>query len=346
MYSDKLIGKPNALKQVNLSIIRRIIREKGSVTRAEIVDATKISVTTVRTLLTGMQNNDEIIEVGYDDSIGGRKAVRYKLNKNRFFGIALCLGNETVRYLTVNICGEIHESGSFPVEGDMIESVCAFLDNLITRVEIRSIGLGVPGVVRGLCYERKNDQGELINYNIGEIIHDRYGLPMILENDLNAITLGFGCCYLNSFPTENWETTNMAYLHFDKDCLSAGFLSQGRILRGWNNFVGELGLFPVDDCNTLDQTLSLPLSDSQFSSIVSKIIGGICCILNPQFIALGGQAFRKDCLPLINECFSNTLPTQMTAEILYAEDKWHDYFEGMAYLTAEQIFSDVRLITD
>lgn len=343
---DNVMGKPNALKQVNLSMVRRAILEKGSATRAEIVEATKISVTTVRTLLTELQNSNELLEIGFDDSIGGRKATRYELNRERFFGVALCLDGKNVRYLTVNIFGEICKTGMFPVGDNTISAVCCFLDDLCGKTEIRSIGIGVPGVVSGMGYERKNEQGELEYYPIGEVISSRYEVPVVLENDLNAITFGFGRCYLKSFPKERCEDVNMAYIHFDADCLSAGFLSGGKILRGWNNFVGELGLYPMERDKTLDEVLTCPIDDAGYAGIVAKLISGICCVLNPEFVALGGTAFRKDCLPLITERFYSSLPKKMSAEIVYAGDKWHDYFEGMAHLTAEQIFADVRLIKE
>lgn len=341
---DAVMGKPNVLKQVNLSMIRKAILENGTATRAEIVAATNISVTTVRTLLTELQNAGEVMPVGRDNSTGGRTATRYELNKERFFGVSLCLDGENVRYLTVNICGEICETGMFAVGGDTQAAICRFLDTLCEKTEIRSIGIGVPGIVNGMGYERKNLQCELEHFPIGEVIRSRYGVPVVLENDLNAIALGFGRCYLKSFPKEHCENVNMAYIHFDNDCISAGFLSNGKVLRGWNNFVGELGLFPVEDNQTLDDVLASPIDDAAYAKLVARLIAGICCVLNPKYIALGGIAFRKNALPLITECFYGTLPPKMSPEILYADDKWHDYFEGMAYLTAGHIFADVRLV--
>lgn len=346
MMRDNVMGKPNALKQVNLSMVRRAILEKGSATRAEIVEATKISVTTVRTLLTELQSDNELVEVGFDDSIGGRKATRYKLNEGRFFGVVLCLDGECVRYLTVNICGEICDTGVFATGGDPSAAICRFLDALCANTEVRSIGLGVPGIVSGMGYECKNAQGELEHYPIGEVLGSRYGVPVVLENDLNAIALGFGRCYLKLFPKERCEDVNMAYIRFDTGCLSAGFLSGGRILRGWNNFVGELGWFQLEDDKSLDDVLNSSVDDAAYANLVAKLIAGICCILNPEYVALGGTVFRKDALGLITERFSEMLPPKMSAEILYAEDKWHDYFEGMAHLTAEQIFADVRLVKE
>lgn len=342
---NKISGKPQALKQVNLSAVRRAIRENTSATRAEIVEATQISVTTVRTLLTEMMSNGEIMEVGYDESIGGRRAVRYELKKDRISAVALCLDSENIRYAILNYYGECLESGSLQTQGNQEGAVCAFLDDLGTRAEIKSIGLGVPGIVNGLSYERKNTLGELECFSLGETLYERYGIPVIMENDLNAITLGFGRCYLKEFPGEKCENLHMAYIHFAKDCISAGFLANGRILRGWKNFVGELGCFPSERFGTLDDLLASPLPQGEYARIVAKMIAGICCILNPQFIALGGEGFRTECLPYIVECCSGTLPAEMSAEIIFAEDKWHDYMEGMAYLTSEQIFENMRLVT-
>lgn len=346
MIQDKVTGKPNALKQVNRSMIRRAILERGSATRGEIATATNISVTTVRTLLTELEKEGEVIATGLDESIGGRKATRYTLNEKRFFGVSLCLDGEEIRYVTVDIFGEICETGAFPVQGDVDEAICRFLDELCMKTELRSIGLGVPGVVDGMGYQRKNSQGEIEYYPVGQVLKERYQVPVILENDLNAIALGFGRCYLKQFPEECCEDVNMAYIYFEPDCVSAGFLSGGRILRGWNHSVGELGLFPVQEGNTLDEILAMPIDDRAYANLVAKLIAGICCVLNPQYVALGGFAFRKACLPLIAASFDGMLPPKMSAEILYAEDKWHDYFEGMAYLTAEQIFADVRLVKE
>lgn len=342
---NKLLGKPGILKQVNLSLIRKAVKESGSATRAEIVNATGISVTTVRALLGEMLENGEIAANSYDQSSGGRKAVRYQLQKNKFLGAVFCLDGAQVRYCVVNICGEICESGSFAAK-EPAAAICAFLDDMTAQKDIRSIGIGVPGIVHGLRYQRQNASGALERFAIGEVIREKYGVPVLLENDLNAITLGFGRCYLKQYPEEHCENLHMAYLHFEATCVSAGFLVNGHVLRGWNNFVGELGLFPLKGDKTLDDLLSLPLPDRDYADLVSKLIAGICCVLNPQYIAVGGAAFRRHCLPFITEAFNSVLPDEMSAEILYGGDVWQDYMEGMAYLTAEQIFTELKLVQE
>lgn len=49
--------------------------------------------------------------------------------------------------------------------------------------------------------------------------------PVVLENDVNAAAIGFARCYETEFPGEDPAETNMAYLHFDRGCVSAGFVA-------------------------------------------------------------------------------------------------------------------------
>lgn len=338
------IGKPQALKEVNLSILRKIIREKGTATRAELVLQSDLSTTTVRSLLLEMITNGEVTQTGHDESQGGRRAVRYALSKERFWGLAFCLGGDWVEYYLLDICGVILQSSGFSTDDDAEKAICDFLDQWTGPVS--AIGIGVPGIAKGLTYQRKNAEGQLETYPIGETIERRYGIPVVLENDLNAITMGFGCCYLAEFPEEKCENVNMAYLHFGRDCLSAGFLCGGRLLRGWNHFVGELGLFPVNGSQTLDEAIASMPPEEEYCRIVSKLLAGICCVLNPQYIAVGGESFRTACLARIAEELAEALPPEMAAEIIYAKDPSHDYATGMAYLTAEKFFSDVRLVEE
>ena len=57
---DTLTARPRLLKQANLSLIRRVIKNRGTATRAEIAGETQISSTTVRSLLAEMLENGEI----------------------------------------------------------------------------------------------------------------------------------------------------------------------------------------------------------------------------------------------------------------------------------------------
>lgn len=345
---DALTAKPNLLKQANLSLIRKVIRTKGTVTRAEIADEVKTSSTTIRSLLAEMQRNGEIESIGYDESSGGRKAERYRFKPDRYHCVAFCITDNQMHGLLVNICGEIIEVKNLEVSNrNYLKAIIAYLDDIVSKREIKSIGLGVPGIVEGGSFLKKYRYvDELCRVEIGDIVAQRYGIPVIMENDLNATAIGFGRCYQKEYPCEDPENTNMAYIHFECGCISAGFIAGGRIIRGCKQFAGELGLIPAGNDELLDDRLAQASDDKQFIQLVVQVIGWICGILNPQYVALGGPEVRKDCIGPIADGLFALLPKNMFAEILYAPDVWNDYHEGMAHLTAGKMFDEVHFIKE
>lgn len=345
---DTLTARPRLLKQANLSQIRRVIKRGGTSTRAEIAGETQISSTTVRSLLAEMMENGEIESIGHDKSSGGRKAERYRFKPDKYYGAAICISGSDMHGLLVGICGEILETVRLEFTGSDYEpAICAFLDELMARKDIKSIGIGVPGIVEGGAFwQGTGGSDELCRYDLGDRLAERYHIPVVMENDLNATAIGFGRCYAKEFPRESPERANMAYLHLEKTCVSAGFIVGGRIVRGFRNFAGELGLIPMEDGRILDEWLMSALDDKDYTDLMIRIISWICGILNPQYVVLGGPDLRTDCIGPISDGFSALLPKHMTAEILYSADMWHDYHDGMASLTAGKIFDDVQFIKE
>lgn len=346
MDTNRLAAEPRLLKQANLSLMRRIMKTRDTVTRAELAEETQISPTTVRLLMREMLQDGELESVGYDPSSGGRKAERYRFRADRYCGAAVCMiGNEAYGLLT-DACGSVLESRQLETEDVTLRAaVFSYLDAQTHNKEIRVIGLGVPGIVEGGGYWQDSDFGdEMHKYELGDLIAERYGVPVVLENDVNAIILGFGRCYHHQYPLEGEENTNMAYLHLEKGCVSAGFIAGGKIIRGCGNFAGELGLLPMEDGRTLSEQVGDARKEQEYIRIVTQIAVWICGILNPRYIALGGPGLRKECVGEVGVGLSALLPKPMAADILYVPDVWRDYCEGMALLTAEKMFDEVRLV--
>lgn len=340
---DPINARPELLKQMNLARIRRVLRDRGTATRAEIVEATHISFTTVRALLAELLERGELEVAGQDESSGGRKAQRYHFRPDCCYGAAICISGLEMYGLLVNICGEVVQKQRLDGRGgDFEPAIIEFLDELTKSHALRAIGIGVPGVVEGGCYWKKDTSNELYKVDLGEKITKRYGIPVLLENDLNATAIGFGRCYVREFPEERTENTNMAYIHFEKGCISAGFISGGQIVRGHHNFAGELGLIPMDNGQLMDEALAFTMDDRSYTNRIIHMICWICAILNPQYVALGGSDLRSDCVGPIGDGLSALLPDRMNTEILYAPDVWHDYFDGMAWLTAEAMFEKTQ----
>lgn len=343
----QIAAKPTILKQVNLAHIRKELAHRETATRGELAQATGISSTTVRALLEEMVEQGEVEPLGCDASSGGRKARRYALRCDRVFGVAFCAMKERVDALLVNLRGEIVEQTELTVPGGVYEpAILAFLDKLVKTRDIRMIGLGLPGIVEEGGYWQMDSLGEELCWvEIGDRLRERYAVPVVLENDINATTVGCGRCYVHTFPEECAEDVNLAYLHVEDGCISAGFLSGGHLVRGYRRFAGELGLVPVAEGVTLDSMVRRQTDAAGRNRWMVQALCWVCAVLNPEYIALGGPALDRESISTLGDQLFSLLPDNMYAQLLYAPDLWDDYRRGMAHLTVAGIWDSVRLVS-
>lgn len=338
-----IAAKPQTLKQLNLSAIRRTLKRKGSATKAEIAACVHTSTTTVRSLLAEMYENGEIESIGCGESSGGRRAQRYRLHPEKYYGVAFILTETTIRYSVVNLYGEVVEDGCYPTPAGALEPfLLDFLEEKMQHREIRSVCVGVPGIAERDGYIRKTQDDVLEKTFLGEGIRSKYRIPVLLENDINAIAIGAGLSHAN-MSSEASLAPHLAFIYFAPDCISAGFLADGKPIRGWRNFAGELGFFPAGNGQTLCEKLRAQSDLQQYADAAAVLVAQIGCMVNPQYVILGGPSFQKEAMEAIRNRLRDLLPEKLIPSLRYSEDTWGEYRAGMAHLCAEQIFCGIEI---
>jgi len=109
-----------------------------------------------------------------------------------------------------------------------------------------TVGVGMPGLVdtgRGAVKHAVNLGVDGDWLPVADLLSGRIGVPVVVENDVNAATLGA--------VTLSGED-DLVYLSIGTG-LAAGLVLQGRLRRGDHGAAGEIGHVPVDPSGSLCQ---------------------------------------------------------------------------------------------
>jgi predicted NBD/HSP70 family sugar kinase len=163
--------------------------------------------------------------------------------------VGIDIGGTTIDAIIVDRLGSIVARTSVPtrVGEDFVILDCVDIVHALlaatptTRREIERIGIGVPGVVdHELGLVRNAVNVGLLKVALADRISSELDIPVSIDNDVNAATLGAVDVYTPS------PHGSLAFLNVGTG-LSGGFFSGGRLLRGHRGLVGELGHLPAHD---------------------------------------------------------------------------------------------------
>lgn len=160
--------------------------------------------------------------------------------------IGMDIGGSKIAAVVLDDAGRVEESLTVPT-GFGAERVLVAATGLVSELAARtgrtvadfgSIGVGVPGQVdrgRGLLRHAYNIGIEELA--LGGLLQERVGIPVSIDNDVTAAAIG-------AAHLMRLEGT-IAYLNLGTG-LAAGYVVDGRPLRGATGVAGEIGHLPID----------------------------------------------------------------------------------------------------
>ena len=165
--------------------------------------------------------------------------------------IGVDVGGTTVAAGLVDSDGRVLEHHQGPTHargpGTALETIGELLDRVRERarargVTVTGVGLGVPGIIdveRGAVGVDIHYAPELARAPLGAMLRDRLGLPVFVDNDVNALALA------------EWTwgagrgARSLVMLALGTG-VGGGIIVDGRLHRGHAGFGGELGHVPID----------------------------------------------------------------------------------------------------
>ena len=236
------------IKKLNEKRILNLIKERGPISRNELARQSKISKVAISEIVNRLDHAGYILEVGKGKSTkkGGKRPILLKLNPEAGYVFGIEVKRSITTIALANIESKIkdltrveyHAGASID---EALSKIFSGIDLLIERNNINrqklvSIGIGIPGIVN---YQKGELQfaDTLEGWTKSPLVarfSDYFKVPIILENDVNTITLGEKL--LGAGKGKN----NLACLLIGEG-IGAGIIMGGQLIRGSSGNAGEIG---------------------------------------------------------------------------------------------------------
>lgn len=318
-------GNALLMREVNTNLVRTSLKTRKQATRQQIAEETGLSTVTVATIIQQLIETNEIFQIGPIPSNGGRPAYQFRFNENFAHVLALFTheqdGKDLLHIRIANLYGEVVQAQDVALENIHIASFEPWIDACLQEYpSIRAIGFGLPG------FELNGkiilvDYPALIGERLCEVYSQRYHLPVIFENDVNAAAIGY--CKRKKLQSE----AAIIYAYFPKKYPpGAGIYLNGKLYKGLSNYAGEFSTIPFE-IDWLNPTLYQ--SPRQFCPALAKVIIAMNSLLNPHSIVLYGSFLTPDSIETISQICAERLPLSSIPHLLLAEDFTADFQAGI-----------------
>lgn len=277
----------------------------------------------------------EIEETPLELVRGGRPAKRYRYRADRFHGLALYLERTYLQY-------RIHDVGGHLILTDRLtfdssDHVSILLKTLTTLLDdhpyIQTLAIGVAGAVdtTGTILFAP-DYPTLDGRPLQQELTERFGRPVIVENDMNAA--------VRAQAPDNNATV---YIYLGTNGPGAGVAVSGRVVRGAHHFAGEISFIPFDEKRNVGQVLatSSPHSDDWYEAL-SRIILSFSVTLNPDVILFTASDVSDDGLARLTDRCAKRFPLDKLPRLRQGD--WEtDYLDGLMQLSIQSFIEQIPL---
>jgi|SRR5690625_533996 len=238
----RAIPQIERVREHSRGLVYRCLLERSGerLSRNDISWATGLSNPTVSTVLQEFSGLSLVTEEGHSSARGGRPAKLVRFNPQASCVFTIDLAEHGTRALLVDLTGNVLERRDGPVFGEHdTEKLFSWLAELhvlwSARFEIGRVAVSLPGVVehgRGMVFFAPALGWH--NYPLADRLQHRLGLPVTLENDVNALALGemrFG----------GFMTGSSALFLTITSGVGMGIVLNGQLFRGSHHAAGEVG---------------------------------------------------------------------------------------------------------
>lgn len=230
----------NTIRDINRQIVLNYVREREPISRAEIARETDLQRSTISAIVEALKSEGLVEEVGEGESTGGRRPTLLKLRAAGPIALGVSITPTCTTIATCDLAGRVIDQEEFLTDADKtLNEVIAVARDFTTRYKgsIEGIGVSLPGLV-----DPSTGNALYIPYflwrdlPISEMISNAVGLPVVIDNDANAVALAelwFGRPEVND--------ARDFILVLVAEGVGTGIIFDGQVYRGQRGAAGEFG---------------------------------------------------------------------------------------------------------
>ena len=228
------------------AVIMQQLMSNDSFTVAEICKLTGLSTTSVAKYLSQMRS-EGLLDIVSQEHTGhkGRRAVRYGTHPGAHFFLGVDIKPNCLGVGLMNLGGSMEDYTffhDFHMENthECMEMICTKVQEFIDTSDKHPIVSAANFNIGGRVNSQAGTSASVFNFEetqdtpLAEVLSERLGFPVFIENDTKAMALGDYMAHCG----EGWK--NVLYVNIGWG-LGLGIIINGKVYYGGNGYSGEMG---------------------------------------------------------------------------------------------------------
>ncbi|MFF2153724.1 ROK family protein [Paenibacillus chitinolyticus] len=225
-----------------------LIRQGGTVSKIELLEESGLTVSTLTRLLDELCAQGLIAESGHGPSTGGRRPVLYRIQADYGCAFGVDISRTLSRLVLTDMQMKVLESRTWEMKEGLTPDVllASIADEAEAMLQRRGFSPGhVLGMGVGAVGPVNREEGVILNPRyfptpgwqgvpIREMLEERLGLPVLLDNGANTALLA------ESWSRHKRSFRHMLYVHLGVG-LRSSMLSEGKLIYGAVDMEGSIG---------------------------------------------------------------------------------------------------------
>ncbi|MEO3945963.1 ROK family protein [Gorillibacterium sp. CAU 1737] len=321
----------NLMKEINLNNVRQVMKRMETATKPQLAALTKLSVVTVNSLVKELQDRGEMVEDEIVPSNGGRPALTYRYNFDYSLALVLYMrekeGQEQITASVVNLEDRVLFKEELVMPVFERQGFYEVMERLLEAYpSIKVIGMGIPGqAVNGIV--TVTGHRELTGYRMIEEIESQFGLPVVVENDMNAAISGY--CAKQAADEESCTVGIYFPAQYPP---GMGIYLDGKIMRGKQGMAGEISFLPTAMLDWHGK-----LAPEVFLAGACRIIQSVNAVLAPDKVVIYQDRVGATVWESAWKAFLRQTPMAANPEVVQLDTFQEDFEAGMRWLTLKAL---------